>query len=109
MIVSFGSSTPRQSPIDALDQNHRSVDNNPEVDRAQREQVCRNMDHRFMIENAKSRPKGIVSAVITDARTFPEEQKEHRDNEADAFDQVVLDRVRRRMHEVGAVAEFQDA
>ena len=91
-------------PVDVLDDDHRAVDDDPEVDRADREQVGRlalHVEHRHR-EQQRQRDHDRHDPR---AGEVAEEDEQDGDHQHHAHDQVVHHVVRRDVDEVGPLVE----
>src|SRR6266446_2847986 len=92
---------------DILDHDHRRIDDQPEVDRADRQQICRlaaQHEHRDRKEQGERdrRRDGHGAAKIA------EEQPLHDENQHDAEYHVVQHSARRQVNQVAAVVDALD-
>src|SRR6266446_10093171 len=92
---------------DILDHDHRRIDDQPEVDRADRQQICRlaaQHEHRDRKEQGERdrRRDGHGAAKIA------EEQPLHDENQHDAEYHVVQHSARRQVNQVAAVVDSLD-
>ena len=82
---------------DVLHHDDGRVDDDAEVDRAERDQVRRRARRRPCRMNAMSSARGMLSAVMSAARHVPEEEEEHDGDEGHPDEQVLEHGVRRQL------------
>ena len=79
----------RELAIDVLHHHHRAVDEDAEVDRADGEQVRRNVPEVEADEREQQRRAESSIATISPDANVVEEEDQHDDDEQDAAQQVV--------------------
>ncbi len=96
-----------QMAHDVFDHDHRAIDHHAEIERAQRQQVGRNM---VQVEADRGEQQRERNGERHDERAakVAEEQKQNHGNQNDALGQVVQHGVRGVMHQVAAVEERND-
>ena len=88
---------------DVLHHDDGRVDDDAEVDRAERDEVRRRAACATMPLNATSSASGMLSAVMSAARAWPRKSQSTTVDEHHADEQVLEDGVRRQLHQLAAV------
>ena len=96
----------RQQPHDVLDHHHRAFDDHAEIERAEREQVRRNV---AQVQADGGEQQGERNGERDDQRAAHIAEKDEQDDrdQDDALGQVVQHGVRGQMHQVAAIEDAE--
>src|SRR5580704_3792076 len=94
-------------PDDVLNHHYCAIYNHSKIQRAQREQVCRNA---FQVEagGGEQQRKWNSKSDNDGGADIPDKQKENDHNQNDAFGEVVQNGMRREVYQITAVDERND-
>ena len=98
----------RDVPVDVLDDDRRAVDDDPEIDRTDREQVCRLVLHEEHHDREQQCQRDH-DRHDPRAGEISQEDEQDRDDQPHSHEQVVHDVIRRHVNELRALVEDLDS